>query len=394
MRASRLFVVALLCACKKEPPPPQVVDAGPPPPPTEREPNDRAEDATPLQPGVTIEGAFSSASDVDWYRLALPSIAPGDFLRIEVSVEVDLEVRALSDASLLWSARTSFVRDLSLHLADRPMPPEAPDAGFSDDGGTFRLPEPLGYYLVLKSPTPGPYTLTATVESGPADIEREPNDDRAHATAISGTATGYISPAGDLDWFLLPADAGTILHAELSRGDLLVWTDGKFIAREDGGVVPSIGVPADRETFILVRGPSEDREHPYKLTADLYPEDGSIEREPNNDIGSAQTVPLPASIKGWIWPRKDVDVFRFHVGPGHAPVSFAVSETRGVDLMLRLYELHDSSGEVIGTSDRVHEQGEEKILSVPMKEGDYAVEVSSPRHKDASARDSYLLTIR
>jgi len=366
------------------------MDAGAPAPLTEREPNDRAEDATPLEPGKAIEGTFSSGTDVDWYRLALQPIAPGAFLRIEVSVPVELEVRALSDAALLWSARTQFVRDLSLHLGERPMPAEMPDGG--DDGGFFHLPEPAGYYLVLKSRTPGPYILTATVESGPPDIEQEPNDDRAHATPLQTTATGYFSPAGDQDWYRISSDGGTVLHAEITSGDLAVYAGDKLVAREDGGVVPSIGLPAG-DNFILARGP-EDRDRPYKLSVVLSPDDGSIEREPNNDVASAQTVTLPASITGWIWPRKDVDVFRFHVGPGHAPVSIVLGEVRGVDLMLRLYELHGPAAEVIGTRDSVHEQGEEKILSVPFKEGDYAVEVSSPRNKDASATEHYVLTIR
>src|SRR5207237_4357543 len=103
-------------------PPPPPVDAGAPSQFTEREPNDRAEDATELQPGKPIEGTFSSAADVDWYRLSLPGVAPGDFLRIEVSIPVELEVRALSDGALLWSKRTQFVRDLSLHLGDRLAP--------------------------------------------------------------------------------------------------------------------------------------------------------------------------------------------------------------------------------------------------------------------------------
>ncbi|MCA1825948.1 MAG: hypothetical protein ABR567_02770 [Myxococcales bacterium] len=391
MRASRLVAAALLCACKKEqpPPPPPVVDAGPPPMPAEREPNDRAEDATPLQSGVAIQGAFSSASDVDWYRLALPSIAPGQFLRIETSMPVELEARALSDAALLWSARTAFARNLSLHLGERPFV-ETPDGG--DDGGSFHLPEPAGYYLVLKSRTPGAYTLTATAESGPADMEQEPNDDRAHATPLQTTATGYISPAGDQDWYRLSSDAGTVLHAELSSGDLAVYAGDKLVAREDGGVVPSIGLPPG-DNFVLVRG-AEDREHPYKLAVVLSPDDGSIEREPNNDVDTAQSVTLPASVKGWIWPRKDVDVFRFHVGAAHPNVNIVLSAVKGVDTRLMLYEIHGSRSEVMATADSSRGEGEEKILSVPFKEGDFAVEVSSPRNKDASATASYVLTIK
>ena len=164
--------------------------------------------ATELQPGKPIEGTFSSASDVDWYRLSLPAVAPGDFLRIEVTIPVELEVRALSDGALLWSKRTQFVRDLSLHLGERPAPAEIPDGG--DDAGFFHLPEPAGYYLVLKSRTAGAYTLTAVIESGPPDIEQEPNDDRQHANPVQTSATGafrFFAAPGD--WTLRTLTSGS-----------------------------------------------------------------------------------------------------------------------------------------------------------------------------------------
>ena len=39
-------------------------------------------------------------------------------------------------------------------------------------------------------------------------------------------------------------------------------------------------------------------------------------------------------------------------------------------------------------------EGEEQLVSVPLKEGDYAAEVASPRNKDASATQAYTLTIQ
>ena len=54
----------------------------------------------------------------------------------------------------------------------------------------------------------------------------------------------------------------------------------------------------------------------------------------------------------------------------------------------------DQPPEVIGSSDAVRGEGEEKLVAVPLKEGDYAVEVQSPRNKDASASDPYTLRIQ
>ena len=117
------------------------------------------------------------------------------------------------------------------------------------------------------------------------------------------------------------------------------------------------------------------------------------EREPNNDVAGGQQVKLPATLKGWLWPRRDLDVFLFHVNAGHAPVSVRLSAVRGVDLMLRLLEVKGAAGETIGSANAIKGEGEEQILSVPLKEGDYAVEVSSPGNKDASATQPYTLVI-
>jgi hypothetical protein len=443
----------------------------------ELEPNDRAVDANALQVGQPMQGTFLSGEDEDWYRLAIDAVEPGQFLRIEVTpvegVRPELEVRALSDGALLASMRAGaageglFVRDLSLHLGEAtsgagaadggslapdagPAPAasdagdasvgdagaaDARDAGAEDSGAAaaFSVPPLAGYYLVLKSGIVTrskrgaaplvPYTLTASLEAGPPDLEQEPNDDPQHATKVGTTATGWIAPAGDQDWYRVHADAPSVLRVELSgvaRADLELAVFGPaatpgsdkpvLLARaneggpKEGEVLPDVGLPAG-DSFVMVQAAArnldgkwvrdgEDRENRYKLLLTLSPDDGSIEREPNNDLQSAQVVTVPAAVKGWIWPRKDVDVIRFHIEAGHPPVNIVLGAVRGVDLMLRLLEVHGTTGVVIGSSDSVRGEGEEKLLSVPLKEGDYAVEVSSPHNKDASATQPWTLTIQ
>ena len=398
-----------------------------PQPGQELEPNDRAVDANALQADKPMQGTYLSAEDEDWYRLVL---APGasDVLRIEVTpvpgARPELEVRALQDASLLATFRGSeglFVRDLSTRLGEGAVP----DAGVGDAGTPDAGVTRAGYYLVLKGrPKRGaplaPYTLTVTLEAGARDLEIEPNDDPQHATPLRESASGFIAPAGDQDWFRIHSEVPLVLHAELSGADradleLAAYADAgkekpRLLAKvNEGGpreteVLPAVGLPAG-DSYLLVQAAArqlegkwvrdgEDRQNPYRLAVQLSPDDGSIEREPNDEVASAQTVSLPVSLKGWIWPRKDVDVFRFHVEAGHPPVSVVLSAVRGVDLQLRLYQLHgDRPPEVIGSSDAKRGEGEEKLLSVPLKEGDYAVEVASPRHKDASATQTYTLTV-
>ena len=417
-----------------------------PRPDEELEPNDRAVDATPLQPGKPMRGTYLSADDEDWYRLELKPSAM-DALRIEVTAVAgarpELEVRALAEASLLATFRGTdelLVRDLSVHLADLRDGGLADqgvadggaadggdvDGGLTDGGFPAGAAAGGGYYLVLKGHSRRgapltPYTITAALEAGAPDLEIEPNDDPQHATSLGDTATGYIAPAGDQDWYRIHSDGPAILHAELTGADrtdleLAVYADGggekpRLLARvNEGGprepeVLPAVGIPAG-DSYVLVQAAArqlegkwvrdgEDRQTPYRLAVQLFADDGSTEREPNDEVATAPVLALPIQVKGWIWPRKDVDVFRFHVGAGHAPVNLVLPAVRGVDLQLRLYQLRgERPPEVIGSSDARRGEGEEKLIAVPLKEGDYAVEVSSPRNKDASATQAYTLTVQ
>ena len=403
-------------------------------------------------------------------------------------VRPEMEVRALQDGALLATVRAQiegdgvFLRDLSLALGatgTTPSPPgttaataasatpvptttpattttettaatptgtpaatappetAATPAPSGDASAPSPAAVPAGYYLVLRPAPSGagrkavrganprvPYRLLAALESGPDDLEQEPNDEPARATEIAsgGNRTGYLSPPGDVDWYRIRAEQPMILHAEVSALDradleLSVHAAGakpgdkpQLLARaneggvREGEVLPNVRVPAG-ESFIKIEAAareldgkwvrdSEDRDHAYRLSAQLLPDDGSTDREPNNDAATAQEVALPATVRGWIWPKRDLDLFRFHVAAGAPPVTVRLSPVRGVDLQLRLLEMRGSRVEVIGTADSVRGEGEEQLVAVPLKEGDYLVEVSSPRGKDASATQQYTLTIR
>ena len=448
----------------------------------ELEPNDRAVDATPVAAGKPVEGTYGWAEDEDWYRVEVRDAKPGQFLRVELTgvagVRPEMEVRAQIEGDGV------FLRDLSLALGATgttpsppgtaatpataasatpsatttpattttetmaatptgtpaaPAPPEtaATPAPSGDASAPSPAAVPAGYYLVLRSAPSGagrkavrganprvPYRLLAALESGPDDLEQEPNDEPARATDIApgGTRTGYLSPPGDVDWYRIRAEQPMILHAEVSALDradleLSVHAAGakpgdkpQLLARaneggvREGEVLPNVRVPAG-ESFIKIEAAareldgkwvrdSEDRDHAYRLSAQLLPDDGSTDREPNNDAATAQEVALPATVRGWIWPKRDLDLFRFHVAAAAPPVTVRLSPVRGVDLQLRLLELRGSRVEVIGTADAVRGEGEEQLVAVPLKEGDYLVEVSSPRGKDASATQQYTLTIR
>jgi hypothetical protein len=369
--------------------------------------------------------------------------APGAGPAATASPAPGQEVAAAASTS---TAPADATPDASVALAaDAGAESNAPPVATSTPGGSPAATAPAGapspptagYYLVLRSAPIGtgrkvtrganprvPYKLTASVESGPEDLEQEPNDEPARATDIAPNAsrTGYLSPPGDVDWYRVHTDQPMILHVEvtaLERADLelSVLAAGakpgdkpELLARaneggvREGEVLPNVRIGAG-DSYIKVEAAAreldgkwvrdaEDRDHAYRVTAQLLPDDGSTDREPNNDAATAQAVSLPAQVRGWIWPRRDVDVFRFHVPAGAPPVTVRVSPVRGVDLALRLLELRGARADVIGTADAIRGEGEEQIVAVPLKEGDYAVEVSSPRGKDASATQQYTLTIQ
>ena len=418
----------------------------------ELEPNDRAADAQPLVLGTALHGSFLGTDDQDWYQVMLPA-GPGS-LRVQLGADAgQLEIRGGPDNALLATYRAQgegvFIRDLGLNLAavaassGAVVDAGSPDAGALDAGVDDAGPDDAGldgggldsgqmdagsaeagspdagaaYFFVLKRGN-GAYTLQASFEPGPADLEAEPNDDPQHASPLGSTNSGYLSPRGDQDWYRIHADAPSVLQAqitglsediELAAFDTPDGGKPRQLARAaeepalpatggartrgaleaDGGtqVLPFVALaPGDSFLRVRMRADGDDRDHLYKLTATVSADDGSLEREPNDTPAAAQLLSLPVSLHGYLWPKRDVDCFRFHVPPDHAPVSITLTGPRGMELLLRLYELHGDRAEVIGSSAAL------SLVSVPLKEGDYAVEVSSPR-KDASATEAYELHV-
>lgn len=307
-------------------------------------------------------------------------------------------------------------------------PPPAPPAGYYLVVRSALLPAAKGEKPRRGSDAKTPYSLSVSLESGPADLELEPNDEPARANDASAGRSGYLSPAGDQDWYRVKVEKESLLRVEVSaleRADveLAVYLPAArpgdkptLLARaneggpREGEVLPSVGVPAG-EALVLVQGAArnfdgkwtrdgEDRETLYKLGVSLAPDDCTHDKEPNDDLDHAQAIALPpggVTLTGTLWPKRDQDLYRFHVEEGRAPLGFRLSAIRGVDAMLQLSEVKPGGkGRLVtvGTADMSRGEGEEAILAVPLKAGDYVIAVSSPRGKDASATQPYTLTVR
>jgi hypothetical protein len=183
-------------------------------PDANQEPNDTPAQATPITPGVPLQGYLAVPSDEDWFSVI--STQP-KVLRAELSVAVGL--RSPVDYRV-----TVFGPDGLTQLA------QATD--YDGQYGDTRVvalarlfPRPEPYYVVVSDwrgddgdPTI-PYTLSVTLVDLP-DAATEPNDDPTTATPVTpGTPLpGYIAWQNDRDFFFVEASAGQTIAATLSAG--------------------------------------------------------------------------------------------------------------------------------------------------------------------------------
>src|SRR5262249_29668964 len=144
-----------------------------------------------------------------------PAPEPRIALRIELTavegVRFDLQVLSEAEASL-FQARSKEGEGLSLR-----------NIGVR---ATDRI-----VYVMLRSAWSGsgkeskrgynaekPYTLTVSKEEAGANAELEPNDELAKATPLpaNGFREGFISPKGDVDYYVLKAEQPVLVKLHLS----------------------------------------------------------------------------------------------------------------------------------------------------------------------------------
>lgn len=194
--ACALLFAGLLAACPKkkdQAPPPEAQDAGPAQV-SEREPNDRPEQAQTLSDSTVVTASLTAEpnkGDEDWYALtaATPKV-------------VDLAVSGIPGGDVL----------LEIYDTDRNRLAVVNSAG---EGLGERLPNfgVLGKVLVrvaaAKRGTGGSYTLTALFRDAQPGFELEPNDRAADSNELKlgesmpdgWKVSGYIGHSGDEDWY-------------------------------------------------------------------------------------------------------------------------------------------------------------------------------------------------
>jgi hypothetical protein len=429
-----------------------------PAPGFEFEPNDRAADANTVLLGQPISGFIGHSADEDWYRfelsgseskdgqpspaepdagldararespatdsgfsqMAAPFEAPRIALRIELTgVEgVRHELQVLSEAEApLFQARGKdgeglSLRNVGVRAADRIV------------------------YVVLRSAWSGtgkeakrgynpqkPYTLTVSKEEAGANAELEPNDEIAKATPLPPNSfrEGFISPKGDVDYYVLRTEQPVLAKFQLSgveRLDLVLSVvkpteDGSgeivLLRANDGGVKePEIlnNVYCPGTCWVKVEGALrkvdgklvrdyENSEQPYRLTVTVVPDNGTEEREPNNTPETATPISLNHPIRGTIHPKRDVDYFRLDLSAKPVKTAIKASVTGVLKLHIGLYLYRMQEGgrsSLVQTADRAKGDAPE-IIHYSADPGIYFLEVRDSKNRESNFQDSYQLTV-
>jgi hypothetical protein len=189
------------------------------------EPNNRMEEATPLEPdGEFHPGLILPSGDEDWYSIDVPR---------------------MRGERILLSAETAGGMDtiLELYEDDRVLITEDDDSG---DGSNARismmLERPGRYFLRVKhfdDSGTGPYSVSATVETVSLD-EFEPDDSMEDSGSIDvdGEEQRHtFIPAGDVDWirFALPSSKTVVIETGGNTDTIMVLIDseGNVVAEDD-----------------------------------------------------------------------------------------------------------------------------------------------------------------
>jgi hypothetical protein len=393
----------------------------------EREPDDDVAHAQPLTLGSGIRGTLAAphtvknklAGDEDvysWLQPGAPAVASDagaassfDIARVELTgvPGLDLALEVLDgDGHRLWLANDGGVGEGEI------APNVAVDAAHT-------------YYLRVrevgtpKGDATHPYELYLTTFHAGVSDEREPNDDVAHATAISlggssSDVTGFWSKKRDDDWLRinlagLPADKGwATLRLELTPVEgvapqlriLNAGADKQVVgeARASRGEelrLRNVGVDAAAGGLTVALRALEGRSTDVRwvLRVGVEPNDpigaGGVEREPNNDIAHATQLQLSAGsaqVSGYLWPG-DSDVF--HV-QGAAAEALLQAELEGVDKVDLKLERIGSDGKVLVRADDAG-VGQGEMLP-PWRAGEGYVRVVA-RARDTAFDAPYRLTV-
>ncbi len=409
----------------------------------ELEPNERSVDSTPVVLGQAVSAYIGHANDVDVFRYEFPEAIAAE----KPAAEVDAGTIEMGDAGTVAEVRVPFRIDLSAVpgvVFEVQALTEAEAVLFeakSKEGGALSLRN-IGarktdriIYLMVKSAATSsakgakkgfsvdtPYTLTVAQEDAADSLEIEPNNtaDRAVALSVGQEKQGYLTPEGDMDVFRLTVNGPSIANVEVSgvEGLDLVLSLVKEVEGKPDEVMLKANEGGDKEPerlnaigctgSCLIRvetatkkidgkwaRPGENSKQPYTLVATARSDDGTFEREPNNKAPEATTLALGKSIRGTVFPVRDVDFYRLDLRERHVKTALTATLTGilKVDVGLYLHRL-DEAGllQLVQTADSAKNDKPETIR-FSAEPGLYVFEVRDAKNRAGNFQDQYQLTV-
>jgi hypothetical protein len=398
-----------------------------PTPRSEIEPNNRFVDAQPLAPGAAIDGHIATPDDEDWYQIDTSKIPATQMLAIAIAsppdVRLDLAIVRGSDQAPIGAYKAVEAGD-DLHLPDLALP-VAPETNLFLVVKSAYVVGVGGKAKRIANPNVA-YTIELQSVMMPPGIEREPNEDAMHATALDLTQPvhqGFLSPKSDVDWYLLHVNAASILRAEVSGVENVKTVlalidpakkdeekDNELVKVDSGDVkepqvMAGVALPAG-DNYLRIEGALKKIDHhwvrdyvndkqPYTLTLAVDPDDGTWEHEPNDKPDRATPVEIGKEYKGYLWPAGDVDVWRLEVKQP-ATVAIVVSPVPKVTFKVSVRDAQKDGAEgkaaVVGILDGSRVESEARLV-VPFAPGSYDIEISDKTHTGNNQKP-YVLSLK
>lgn len=265
------------------------------------------------------------------------------------------------------------------------------------------------------------YTLTVSPEEAGASAELEPNDDIEKATTLSVDSwkEGFLSPRGDADYFRLSVAQPSIADISVTGVDkvdlqLLLVKQGEkgeeVLAKANEGAVKEPealhSLTCEKECVLKVEvvprkvdgkwvRDQENGEMAYRISSQVTPDDGTREKEPNDKPEYGSPIGLSAAVRGTIYPRKDVDLFKLDLTAKQVktPLKATLTGILKVDVALYLHRLNEEGKlELMQTSDRAKGDKPE-VVRFSAEPGVYLFEVRDTKNREANIQDQYQLTV-
>jgi hypothetical protein len=183
-------------------------------PADETEPNDRASQATPITPDVSITATLSPGRDVDFYSLNA---------RAGQTLTVDINAHSLNPPSTANTVVALF------DSAGTPLAENDDFAGSPDSFLLFVIPRSGQYFIRVRNAPdaqggPGAtYQTIVVLRSLRSATETEPNDSLGTANSITPdvVVSGMLNLTGDQDFFAITAGVGQIVSVDVDAQSLV-----------------------------------------------------------------------------------------------------------------------------------------------------------------------------